>query len=369
MTDDFDTRMMRLALSLAERGRPSPNPHVGCVIVRDGVVVARGYHHRAGGLHAEADALRKLEGRAEGATIYTTLEPCNHHGRTPPCSEALIRARVSRVVIGCEDRVPGHGQGAQRLRAAGVAVTMGVCRPQAEAMVSDFHKLTLRGLPFVTLKAALTLDGRMAARTGDARWITGTEARKHAHRLRDRHDAILVGVGTVLADNPELTVRHVRGQDPLRVVLDSKLRTPPSAALLQTNSKARALIFHGRSADPEHARALQSAGAELFDVETNEHGLDVNAVLRQLAQRGIMRVLAEGGPRLHGALLDAGLVDAVAVFVAPKLLADPAAAPLAFGAARERIADAYRIETPRIRTFGEDVFIEGPLVAGVAKQA
>lgn len=358
---ELDERMMAYALQLAQRGRPSPNPHVGAVIVRDGQVLATGFHLKAGMAHAEIDALEKLGFSAQGATMYVTLEPCNHHGRTGPCSEAVLRAGIKRVVIGSEDRIPGHGGGAAFLERHGVQVEVGVLRKEAERLLADFEKHALRGLPYVTLKAAVTLDGRMAARTGDSQWITGPEARKHAHRMRDQSDAILVGVGTVLSDDPALTVRHVEGRDPLRVVVDSRLRTPPGARMLDGTSKAPTLIFHGPDVDPDRARDLRARGAMLHELPWGEQGLDLVALMRELGRRDIVRLLVEGGPRIHGALLDAGLVDYASVFVAPRILGDAAARSLAEGRARASIAEGLRILEPRVRTFGGDVLIEGPL--------
>jgi diaminohydroxyphosphoribosylaminopyrimidine deaminase/5-amino-6-(5-phosphoribosylamino)uracil reductase len=361
MSHVVDEQMMAFALRLGARGRPSPNPHVGAVVVRDGKVLATGFHLRAGQAHAEVDALEKLNFEAKGATMYVTLEPCNHHGRTGPCTEAVLRAGISRVVVGCEDRIAGHGGGAEMLRAQGVEVVMGVLRPEAERLVADFFKHALRGLPYVTLKAAVTLDGRMASRTGDSRWITGPEARKHAHRLRDRSDAVLVGVGTVLADDPELTVRHVPGKDPVRVVLDSSLRTPPGARLFRGSSASPVWIFHAPDAPWDRISELKTRGAVLIEVPRSAQGLDLGAVLRELARRNIVRLLVEGGPRVHGALLDHGFVDYAAVFMAPRILGDAQAKPLAEGRAREAIAEALRVVKPQLRKLGDDILIEGPL--------
>lgn len=361
MINDFDLRMMALALRIGERGRTSPNPHVGAVIARDGVVIATGYHHRAGEAHAEIDALEKLGGKAEGATLYVTLEPCNHIGRTGPCSEAVVASGVWRVVIGCEDRIPGHGGGADRLRAAGIEVEVGVRRAEAEALVADFYKRALLGLPYVTLKAAVTLDGRTATSSGDSRWITGEAARKHVHRMRDRSDAVMVGVKTVLADDPELNVRHIKGRDPIRVVLDSDLRIPESARLLSLVSSAPTWVFHAHDAPHDRREALLRRGAVLFPSARGERGLDLPEVLRELARRDVMRLLVEGGPTLHGALLDAGLVDRAAVFVAPRLLGDPAAFPLSIGRPRERMLEALALRNVTRRSFGEDTLIEGAL--------
>jgi len=359
---DFDVSMMRRALELASRGRPSPNPHVGCVIVRDGAVIATGYHAQAGKAHAEVDALRKLDMRAEGATVYVTLEPCNHQGRTGPCSEALIRAGVKRVVVGCEDRIPGHGLGITRLREAGIEVQWGVLQEKAEAMVADFYKHALQGLPYVTLKAAITLDGRMATRTGDSRWITGKAARTHAHRLRDRSDAIMIGARTLIADDPALTVRHIRGRDPTRVILDSALLTPPSARVFDPASSAPVWIFHAAEADVERRRALRERGAVLFETPRAERGLDLDSVLRELARQNIVRLLVEGGPTLHGSLLAQGMVDYAAIFVAPRILGDAGARPLADAGVRRSMAEALTLKSPVTRRFGDDLLIEGALV-------
>lgn len=355
----LDARMMALALFVAARGRTSPNPHVGAVIADGARVLATGYHHQAGGAHAEIDALQKLKGGARGCTLYVTLEPCNHYGRTGPCAEAVTAAGIRRVVIGCESRVPGHDAGAERLRAAGVEVCMGVHRAAAEQLVADFHKLALQGLPYVVLKAAVTLDGRMASQQGDSRWVTGPEARKHVHRMRDRSDAIMVGVGTVLADDPALTVRDVPGRSPLRVVLDSALLTPLEAQLVRGAREVPTLIFHAPQPDRERVQLLRERGVELCEVPRTAHGLDLGAVLRALGRRDVMRLLVEGGPTLHGALLEAQLVDYAAVFVAPRILADPAGMPLAVGQPKPHMAQAFSLDRPRQRRFGDDVLIEG----------
>jgi diaminohydroxyphosphoribosylaminopyrimidine deaminase/5-amino-6-(5-phosphoribosylamino)uracil reductase len=363
MNDAFDRSMMSLALELGQRGRPSPNPHVGAVVVRDGKVIATGYHHQAGKAHAEIDALRKLGMRADGATVYVTLEPCNHHGRTGPCSEALIAAGVSRVVVATRDRIPGHGGGIERLVAAGIDVWVGMLEDRAQALVQDFYKHALLGLPYVTLKAAITLDGRMATRSGDSRWITGKAARVQAHRLRDRSDAIMIGARTLIADDPALTVRHVRGRDPARVVLDSALLTPLNARILDGSSTAPVWIFHAPDADGARRRELLKRGVRLFEVPRSERGLDLERVLRELARQNIVRLLVEGGPSLHGSLLAGGYVDYAAIFVAPRILGDPEARPLAVIGAREDMSAALAIHEPRTRRFGDDVLIEGPLAA------
>ena len=247
------------------------------------------------------------------------------------------------------------------MREAGIEVEWGVLLPQAEAMVADFHKHALTGLPYVTLKAAVTLDGRMATRDGDSRWITGKAARTHAHRLRDRSDAIMIGARTLIADDPALTVRHVRGRDPVRVILDSALLTPVTARVFDPSSRAPVWIFHAREADPERRRELQERGAVLFETPRTERGLDLEWVLRELARRDVVRLLVEGGPTLHGSLLAGGFVDYAAIFLAPRILGDSEGRPLAIVGPRASMAEAIAIRSPLTRRFGDDLLIEGPL--------
>lgn len=356
-----DVEMMRVALREGQKGRPSPNPHVGAVIAKKGRVVAKGYHRRVGEAHAEVMALARAGRRAKGATLYVTLEPCNHRGRTGPCTEAIVGAGIARVVIGCRDPAPHTRGGVRKLRRAGVEVALGVERERATHLVADFAKHVVTGLPFVTLKAAVTLDGRIATTKGDSKWITGGEARKHAHRLRDRSDAVMVGVGTVLADDPRLNVRDVRGVDPPRVVLDTWLRTPPDAKVVRARAAAPTFIFHGPSAPKARAKRLAAAGVILVQVPRKRSGLKLEAVLRELGSRGVVRLLVEGGGALHGAFLDQGLADRAAIFVAPKILGDADGISLAMGAARARIGEATTLINPKTRRFGDDLFIEGDL--------
>lgn len=364
-SDELDRRMMARALEEARKGRPSPNPHVGALVARGETVIAVGHHARAGEDHAEVAALRAAGEQARGATLYCTLEPCNHVGRTPPCTDAILEAGVSRVVIGCADPKP-HVPGAiAKLESAGIEVRIGVCEPECRALIADFTRHVTLGLPYATLKAAVTLDGRMATESGDSRWITGPEARREAHRMRDRADAILVGVGTVLTDDPALTVRHVDGRDPMRVVLDTHLQTPVSARIVTIDSSAPTLIVHGPNASAEARERLASAGVRLWEAPLDESGrLDLEAVLRELAKRDIVRLLVEGGARVHGTLLRLGLYSRAAIFVAPRILGDPAAIPLAHAGPLGRIAEGWRLAAPEVRRLGDDVLIEGDIVRG-----
>jgi diaminohydroxyphosphoribosylaminopyrimidine deaminase/5-amino-6-(5-phosphoribosylamino)uracil reductase len=358
--------MMARALKEARRGRPSPNPHVGAVIARGDTLVSVGHHERAGDDHAEVAALRAAGDAAAGATLYCTLEPCNHFGRTPPCTDAIVAAGIRRVVLGARDPKP-HVPGAlDKLAAAGVEVTLGVREDECVAMVADFARHIATGMPYATLKAAVTLDGRIATASGDSKWITGEAARREAHRMRDRADAVLVGIGTVLADDPALTVRHVRGRDPLRVVLDTHLRTPPSATLVRHGSRASTLIVHSPDAPAEaRARLADHPGVELLEAPLDAQGhLDLEPVLRELGRRDVVRLLVEGGAKVHGALLARGLVQRASIFIAPRLLGDPRAIPLADAGPIARIADGWRLVRPELRRFGDDLLVEGELARG-----
>lgn len=363
MWSEFEQGVMARAIEEAKRGRPSPNPRVGAAIVRDGELIALGYHHEAGRAHAEVDAIQNAPGPVAGATLYVTLEPCNHHGRTGPCTEAILDARIARVVIGCRDPAP-HVPGAiDRLARAGVAVEVGLLEQECSALVADFAKHVETGLPFVTLKAAITLDGKIATRTGDSKWITGTAARAEAHRFRDESDAIVVGIGTVLLDDPELTVRHVRGRDPLRVVVDAELRTPPTAAVLGRRGEpgASTLIFCAHDADPTRRDPLRRPGVEIISVARHARGVDMGEVLTILGARDVVRLLVEGGAHVHGTFLDLGLADRAAIFIAPRILGDATAPSFAAGSGAETIERAWRLVQTNIRPVGSDWLLTGDL--------
>jgi len=362
-----DEQYMALALEAARRGDPSPNPHVGAVLVRDDQVLSVGHHARAGEAHAEVAAIGAA-GDASGATLYVTLDPCNHDGRTGPCTEAIISAGVSRVVIGSDDPAPHVPGAVERLEAAGVQVERGILESACDWVLAPFRKHITTKLPHVTLKAALTMDGRMATRTGDSRWVTGEAARVRVHELRAVADAILVGVGTVLADDPLLTVRHVSGRDPVRVVIDSKLRTPPSAAMLHAASSAPTWVAHVPGVEPERVHALIEAGAELICVEAaaDSDGVSLDALVRVLGARDIVKLLVEGGSDVHGSFLRSGLADRVALFMAPRVLGDPEAVPFARAGAQEEMARAWRISAPRYEVLGDDLLVEGNLTVGGA---
>jgi diaminohydroxyphosphoribosylaminopyrimidine deaminase/5-amino-6-(5-phosphoribosylamino)uracil reductase len=318
-----DSQWMARALRLAERGlyTTSPNPRVGCVLVRENKVVGAGWHERAGEPHAEVHALRAAGKLARGATAYVTLEPCSHHGRTPPCADALIAAGISRVVTAMQDPNPlVAGQGLKKLRAAGIEVECGLMETAARELNIGFVSRMTRGTPWVRSKIAASLDGRTALANGASKWITGDAARRDVQHWRARSCAVLTGIGTVLADDPKLNVRELpTGRQPLRVVLDSQLRIAPEAAILSGGT-----LVYTVSSDVNKLMELQANGAEVVTLAGANGKVDLSAVLRDLGQRGINEVLVEAGSKLNGALLEAGLVDELVLYLAPQLLGDAA---------------------------------------------
>ncbi|MCC5859393.1 MAG: bifunctional diaminohydroxyphosphoribosylaminopyrimidine deaminase/5-amino-6-(5-phosphoribosylamino)uracil reductase RibD [Ectothiorhodospiraceae bacterium] len=348
---------MARALELAERGlwTTRPNPRVGCVLVRDGRVVGRGYHERAGEPHAEVHALREAGALARGATAYVSLEPCSHHGRTPPCAEALVAAGVARVVAAMQDPNPQvGGRGLTRLREAGILAESGLLASQAEAVNPGYARRMGGGLPWVRVKLAASLDGRTAMASGESKWITGPAARADVHRLRARSCAVITGIGTVLADDPRLNVRDVEGADrvppPLRVVLDGGLRTPPDAALLQGGGP---VVIYTASRDAPRARALLERGARL-ETLVREGRLPLRRVLELLAASQINEVLVEAGPTLAGAFLAQGLVDELWLYQAMHLMGD-GARPLVRLPGVERMAQRQTLELLDLRAMGNDL--------------
>jgi diaminohydroxyphosphoribosylaminopyrimidine deaminase/5-amino-6-(5-phosphoribosylamino)uracil reductase len=354
---------MARAVALAERalGRTSPNPAVGAVVVKHGRVVGEGYTRPAGGPHAEVIALRQAGPAAAGATLYVTLEPCAHHGRTPPCADAVVAARLARVVVALRDPNPlVRGRGLRTLRRAGIAVTTGVLAGEAGAVSAWFRHYIVRRRPFVLLKLAASLDGRIATARGESRWISGPEARRFVHELRSRVDAVLVGSGTVLADDPALTARVRGGRDPLRVVVDARLRTPPGARLLRQRSDARTLIATTRTASRPRAARLARAGAEIVRVASRRGTVALPALLEVLAARGVVSVLIEGGGDVAASALRDRLVDRLLLVSAPTVVGGDGRAMLGAMGLR-RLARAPRLVDERITRLGADLLREGPV--------
>jgi diaminohydroxyphosphoribosylaminopyrimidine deaminase / 5-amino-6-(5-phosphoribosylamino)uracil reductase len=327
--EEFDRAVaeffMNIALEEAVRGlgRTHPNPVVGAILVKNGRVVARGYHPHAGAAHAEVEAIEAAGPRARGADLYTTLEPCDHWGRTGPCSVAIIESGIRRVVCASFDPNPlVNGKGLARLRRHGVEVMTGVLREKADALNRPFFKFMRTGMPWVTLKAAVTLDGKLATGTGDSRWVTGEAARVLVHTLRDRADVVLVGANTVIADDPRLTtrLRGGRGRDATRVVVDSHLRVPLSKKVFHLNSNAPTIVATVEEASSPRARRLAACGAHVWTVRSRGGRVDVKALLRRLAKEGRLHVLVEGGAEIFATLLREKLADELVLFVAPKVV-------------------------------------------------
>ncbi len=359
-----DERWMDLALVHARSGRPSPNPHVGAVIVKDGELVATAHHERAGGEHAEIGALQGAGPRAAGGTLYVTLEPCNHHGRTPPCTDAIIAAKLARVVVGCRDPNPHvDGKGIEALKAAGITVTLGIREPHCRAQIAPWAKHVTTGLPYVSLKLALSLDGRIATRSGASKWVTGPDARAKVHLLRSRSDAVAVGVGTAVADDPRLTVRDAPGESPLRVVFDTNLRLLPDCRLVESAREIPTLILSGPEAPVDAEEVLAARGVEVIRMPLSAEGrLDVVTALRMLAQRGIVTLLVEGGAELAGSFLAGRLADELHAFIAPILLGPRGRPGAVDWAGPDTPQQAPRIAAPAWELVGEDAYVHGAIV-------
>ncbi len=357
--NDFHQKMMRRALQLARKGvgRTSPNPSVGAVVVRDGAIVGEGWHRRAGTPHAEVHALGMAGESARGADVYVTLEPCSHHGRTPPCADALVAAGVARVFVGMIDPNPlVSGRGVARLRQAGIAVESGVLEAECLRLNEAFVKHVTTGRPFVVLKSALTLDGKSATACGDSRWITSVPSRRLVHRLRATMDGVMVGVGTLLADDPELTVRLVKGRNPLRIVVDSGLRTPPDARLLAPAGSG-GVVLATTCDDTAKLSVFAGAGAELLLCRERDGRVDLADMLERLGARGVQSILLEGGETLAGEMLRQGLIDKFLFFLAPKLVGGEGKGLFA-GAGATLMNQAVPLRIARVSRVGEDILLE-----------
>jgi diaminohydroxyphosphoribosylaminopyrimidine deaminase / 5-amino-6-(5-phosphoribosylamino)uracil reductase len=359
-----DERFMDVALVHAKSGRPSPNPHVGAVVVKDGQVVGAGHHERAGGDHAEIAALRAAGDLSRGATLYVTLEPCNHHGRTPPCTDAIIKSKVSRVVIGCRDPNPHvEGKGVENLRDAGIEVIFPVREGPAQKVIAPWVKYVTEGMPYVSLKLALSLDGRIATRTGASKWVTGPDARAKVHLLRARNDAVAIGIGTALADDPRLTVRDTPGDSPLRVVFDTKLRLPLDGRLVVSAQEIPTWVLCGLDASAAAEEALTSAGVECLRVPLATEGrVDAASALRLLASRGVVSLMVEGGAELAGSFLAGRFADELHCFVAPILLGPRGRAGAVDWAGPDTPQQAPRIASPAWELVGSDAYAHGQIL-------
>jgi len=356
-----DEHWMKRALRLAEkgRGRTSPNPMVGAVLVKDGKVVGEGYHVKAGTDHAEIIALRQAREKAKGATLYLNLEPCAHYGRTPPCAPEVIDARVKRVVIGMKDPNPlVGGRGIGSLKKGGLNVEVGTLEKECRRLNEAFCKFIVKKEPFVILKAAATLDGKIAARDGDSKWISGESSRHFVHRLRDQVDGVVVGIGTVLKDDPQLTARIKKGRDPYRIILDSRLRTPEGAKVIGASS-SKTIIATTELAAREKIERLEKRGAQILILNSKHGRIDLKNCLSKLGEMGMMSLLVEGGSQVNGSFLDEGLIDKILFFLSPKLIGDREALGIFGGSGKTTLQEAIPLNELRVRKIGEDILIEG----------
>ena len=356
-----DKEYMQEALRIAAnaKGRTSPNPLVGAVIVKDGKIIAEGWHRQAGTPHAEIYALKMAGELAKGAILYVTLEPCSHFGRTPPCANAIVEAGIKKVVATMSDPNPKvAGRGFQILRDAGIEVEIGVCEEEARKLNEVFIKWVTTNKPFVTLKTAMSLDGKIATSTGQSKWITSEASRQRVHELRDIHDAIMVGIETVLKDNPMLTTRIPGGKNPIRIIVDSNARTPLVSNVVTNHHQAKTIIAVTENAPAERVNALENSGIEIIFAGNGER-VDLNILMNELAKREVTSVLLEGGGTLNFALLEAGLIDKVYAFIAPKIIGGRSALTSVEGNGFENLRDAINLKNITTEQIDSDILITG----------
>ena len=353
---------MKKALALAKKGQgyTSPNPMVGAVIVKDGEVKGKGYHRVAGQAHAEVNAIADAGTQAKGATLYVNLEPCNHTGRTPPCTRKIIEAGIKRVVVALKDPNTIAGGGSVFLKQNGIDVITGVCENQAARLNEAFLKYVATKGPFVTIKCAATLDGHIATRSGDSKWVTGEKARRYVHRLRHAVDAILVGIGTIRADNPNLTTRldSKKGADPVRIVLDTRLSISPDARILKLDSNSDTILVTGNTVSEAKKKKVEKKGVRLIAQPVKNGQIEMNPLMVQLGSMGITSLLVEGGSRVIASAFRSGIVDKALFFYAPKILGGDDGIPICRGPGPQLMKDCIRFTNIRVRRFDDDVMIE-----------
>jgi diaminohydroxyphosphoribosylaminopyrimidine deaminase / 5-amino-6-(5-phosphoribosylamino)uracil reductase len=360
----MDEAWMSLALKEAAKGlgRCSPNPAVGAVIVKKGKLIARGYHHQAGGPHAEINALKKAGTKAKGATLYVTLEPCKHHGKTGPCTDAIKESGIRRVVIGAKDPHAKASGAARILRRAKIQVSTGILAEDCAAFYRYYHVFLRKKRPLVCLKAAMSLDGMVATAKGESQWITGLEARHHVHQQRDRVDAILVGWRTIQSDNPRLTTRlgKKRGHDPVRVIVDARLDVPNRSKIFHQSSAAPTWIAVNEKVSSQRQKFFEERGASILRCKSNTAGrLDLKDLLQQLAKRGIMSIVVEGGPHIHASFLQSKLVDQVSFYIAPKIIGK--GRPFLSGLTIDTLSKAFSVKEMSCKPIGPDLWVTAAL--------
>lgn len=362
---ELDKKFMKEALRLAKKGlgRTSPNPAVGAVIVRKGRVIASGYHKKAGDNHAEVEALSMIGGKAEaGDTLYVNLEPCNHYGKTPPCTMAILKSGLKKVVIGMSDPNPRvSGGGAGFLRERGIEVKSGVLESECRGLNEAFIKFIITGRPFVIAKSALTMDGWSATSTGNSRWITGDQSRRLVHRLRNMVDGVMVGVGTIIADDPSLTtrIRNKRGRDPIRIIVDTHLRIPQNAKVLNHDSDSMTLLAIGEDIKPGLLKGFEREGISIVKCPLKDGRVDLNALMIELGKRSLTSLMVEGGSSVMGSMIRERLIDKFYIFKAPRIFGGDDGFPMARGAGPGMMDESLMMRDIRIRRFGDDILVTG----------
>lgn len=353
---------MKKALELAEKGRGmvSPNPMVGAVIVKDNRIIGEGYHERCGCNHAEVNAFNNAIEDVEGATMYVTLEPCSHYGRTPPCVERIIGMKIGKVIIGTLDPNPlVSGRGVSKLKEAGVEVEVGVLEGECKMKNEIFMKYIIDKTPFVIMKGAMSLDGKIATKTGESRWITGDKAREQVHKLRSELTGIMVGVNTVIMDDPELTCRIEGGNNPIRIIVDSSLRIPKESKIVKTSNQVRTILATTKKAKEKDKIKLKDRGIEILETKSKDGKVDLKELVIKLGSLGVDSILLEGGGELNYSALKSGIVDKVQMYIAPKIVGGSLAKGPVSGEGIELLSDAIMIRSLRTKVFGEDILIEG----------
>jgi diaminohydroxyphosphoribosylaminopyrimidine deaminase/5-amino-6-(5-phosphoribosylamino)uracil reductase len=363
-----DKYYMKMALDLARKGEgyTSPNPMVGAIVVRKGKIVGKGYHQAAGEVHAEVNAIDDAGSSAKEATLYVNLEPCNHTGRTPPCTDKIIAAGINRVVMAMEDPNPGvKGGGKHYLESLGIHTTLGVCKDEAEKLNEIFIKFVTTKRPFSIIKCGATLDGRIATKTGDSKWVTSEASRNFVHRLRHTLDAIMVGINTVERDDPSLTTRladdlgNVKGHDPTRIILDTTLRISENAKVLRLNSDSDTIIVSGNSVPTDKRTRLEKRGVRVIESQVTNGRIDLDILMDLLGNMGMTSLLIEGGSRVIASALSAGIAEKIIFFFAPKILGGDDGVPICKGKGASTMKNCIPVKDIRVRRFGDDVMIEG----------
>lgn len=366
MNDKLNEKYMELALTLALKGKGtvSPNPMVGAVIVKDGRIIGEGYHQRYGEGHAEVNAFKNASEDVKGATMYVTLEPCSHHGKTPPCAEKIVEKKIKKVVIGTLDPNPlVSGRGVKILQDAGIEVESGILNDKCIKINEIFMKYIVKKEPFVVMKSAMSLDGKIATSAGESKWITGEESRRNVHVLRKELSAIMVGVETVIKDDPELTCRIENGINPIRIVVDSTLRIPIDSKIIKTADKVKTIIATTKKAERNTIKILEDYGVQIIIADTNKEGrVDLKDLMKKLGEAKIDSILLEGGAKLNFSALEQGIVDKVQIYIAPKIIGGQNAKGPVGGLGIDKLEQAFKLKEITYKTVGEDILIEGYIV-------